>query len=268
MKQRVITALWGVPLITLLVWLGGWWFLFLILVVAFLGGIEFYRMATQAGERPLSVMGLLWMVLFVINARSQYAFTVPLLTSAVVLSLIGALLRHSKERAFTAWAWTLGGILYIGWMLSHYVGLRELSYGKEWVSLAVFSTFACDIFAFFAGKAWGKHHLAPAISPGKTWEGALAGFLAALGATWGLNSALNLSLGYTQIIVLGSLIGIFAQLGDLSESLLKRSTGVKDSGTLLPGHGGVLDRIDSLIFSGVVVYYYVAWTNSVVRTMS
>lgn len=262
MKQRVITALWGVPLVTLLVWLGGWWFFLLVLIVAFLGGIEFYRMTAQSGGQPLSTMGLLGILLFLLSARLVHFFFITplLLTMAVVFPLIGVLLRHNKEKSFTAWAWTLGGILYVGWMLSHYVALREVYSGREWVLLTLFSTFACDIFAFFVGKAWGKHHLAPAISPGKTWEGALAGFLAALGATWGLSYALNLPLGSAQIIVLGSLIGIFAQLGDLSESLLKRSTGVKDSGSLLPGHGGILDRIDSLIFSGVVVYYYATWT--------
>jgi len=156
------------------------------------------------------------------------------------------------------------GVFYVGWMLSYWVNLRILEDGKGWVYLAILTTFANDTGAFFVGRAWGKHKLASAISPGKTWEGALGGLLS---ATMGaiivfliLNLLSPLPLGYWQIILLGCLISLCAQLGDLVESLLKRNMEVKESGKLLPGHGGILDRFDSLIFVGAMVYYYVIWT--------
>jgi phosphatidate cytidylyltransferase len=161
------------------------------------------------------------------------------------------------EQAFTNWAWTMAGILYIGWMLSHWVELRSLEAGKELVFWAMFTTFASDTSAFFTGRAWGKHALAPAISPGKTWEGAVGGLLASIIASLILGIIFPLPFSYWQIALLGCIISIFAQLGDLAESMLKRNTGVKDTGKLIPGHGGILDRIDSLIFTGVIVYYCV-----------
>ena len=163
-----------------------------------------------------------------------------------------------------SWAWTLAGILYMGWMLGYYVALREVDQGKGWVIFVFLSTFACDTAAFFIGSAWGRRPLAPTISPGKTWEGAIGGFLAALAAALILYTlldvaGLSLPISSAQTILLGCFIGLLAQLGDLLESLLKRRAGVKDSGSLIPGHGGILDRIDSLVFTGVIVYYYVIW---------
>ena len=151
----------------------------------------------------------------------------------------------------------MAGILYIGWMLSYWVELRSLEAGKELVFWAMFTTFASDTSAFFIGKAWGKHALAPSISPGKTWEGAIGGLLASIIASLILRTIFPLPFSYWQIAILGCIISLFAQLGDLAESLLKRNTGVKDAGKLIPGHGGILDRIDSLIFTGVIVYYCV-----------
>jgi phosphatidate cytidylyltransferase len=147
-------------------------------------------------------------------------------------------------------------------MLSHLVGLRRLDSGRDWVLLAIFATFATDTVAYLLGRAFGKHHMAPAISPGKTWEGAAAGLAGGLAATVALAFILDLTphpLSYPGVILLGFLIPIFAQLGDLAESLLKRSAGVKDAGHLIPGHGGMLDRMDSIMFSSIVVYYYMIW---------
>ena len=130
--------------------------------------------------------------------------------------------------------------------------------------LALFTTFGSDTAAFFIGKAWGKHRLAPNISPGKTWEGVIAGLLGAIivSLLFTIPTPLHLNLRYWQAIILGLLVSIFGQAGDLVESLLKRNMGVKDSGKLLPGHGGFLDRMDSIVFASVVVYYFVIFTAS------
>ncbi len=262
LKKRVITALVGLPLLIPVIWFGEPWFTILVAIWGLLAAFEFYRMVAASKVSPLTYFGLIWTLLFILSPHFDYAPLTPLLlTSAVILSLIWLLLRRQKEGAFTGWAWTIGGILYIGWLLSHFVVLRGLDDGRNWVFLALFTTFASDTAAFFIGRALGRHKLAPHISPGKTWEGAIGGILGAILVSlfFVLPMPLKLPLSYLQAILLGSLVSIFGQLGDLIESLFKRNMGVKDSGRLIPGHGGVLDRMDSIVFVGVVVYYYVIW---------
>ena len=266
LKQRIITGLWGIPLLIAAVWFSRPdyffpWFTILVAILGLLAVYEFYKIV--AGKvPPLIWFGLIWTALFITVPHCPYAPTLPLLlTSGVVLSLIWLLAHPKKEGAFLGWAWTIAGIVYIGWLLSHLVALRGLDDGRNWVFLALLVNFGSDTAAYFTGRALGRHKLAPNISPGKTWEGTIAGFLGAIiiSLLFIIPSPLSLPLGYGQAILLGLLISVFGQLGDLVESLLKRNMGVKDSGRLLPGHGGALDRIDSVVFAGVVVYYYVIW---------
>lgn len=265
LKKRVITALWGIPLLVAAVWFDQPlpWFTILVALWGLLAVFEFYKMGEKAKLAPLTYFGLLWTLLFIISPQLNNDYITPqiLLASAVVLSLIWLLLRPQKEGAFIGWAWTIGGILYVGWLLSYFVGLRGLDDGRNWVFLALLVTFGSDTAAYFVGRALGRHKLAPRISPGKTWEGTIAGFLGAIivALLFTLPTPLQLPIGCGQAILLGFLVSLFGQLGDLAESLLKRNTGIKDSGSLLPGHGGFLDRIDSIVFAGVVVYYYVVW---------
>jgi phosphatidate cytidylyltransferase len=263
LKKRVITGLWGIPLLIAAIWFNKPlpWFTVLLAIWGLLAVFEFYKIVSGAKVVPLTYFGLIWTVLFIISPHFNRDLPILLLTSAVVLSLIWLLLQPQKEGAFIGWAWTIAGILYVGWLLSYFVALRGLDGGRNWVFLALFATFGCDTAAFFAGRAVGRHHLAPRISPGKTWEGAIAGVLGAIlvSLLFTIPSPVSLPLSYGQAIILGLLVSIFGQLGDLVESLLKRNMGVKDSGRLLPGHGGALDRIDSVVFAGVVVYYYVIW---------
>ncbi|MBM4462267.1 MAG: phosphatidate cytidylyltransferase [Chloroflexi bacterium] len=269
MKQRIITALCGIPVLVAFIWYDTPRFPLLILLIAgfaALGALEFYRLATLAGARPMTVFGVAWCLLFVVGAHLDANYKVDylipsLLGSALILPVIWSLVSGS-QRSFVNWSWTVVGILYLGWLLSHYVSLREEDEGREWVILTVFSVFACDTAAFFVGRAWGKHRLAPTISPQKTWEGAIGGSIGAPAAAVIIYALLNvadrsLPTGYAQIVFLGFIVGVVAQLGDLLESLLKRKAGAKDSGRLLPGHGGILDRIDSLVITGAIAYYYV-----------
>jgi phosphatidate cytidylyltransferase len=186
------------------------------------------------------------------------------MTAAIVISLVWLLFRSPREEeSFHKWAWTIAGVLYVGWLLSYWLNLRGLEDGRNWVYLAMLTTFASDTGAYFIGRARGRHKLTPAISPGKTWEGAIGGLISAILGAMLIMTILNFvspfAFKYWQVILLGCLISLFAQLGDLVESLLKRNMGVKESGKLLPGHGGILDRFDSLIFVGPVVYYYVTF---------
>jgi len=259
--HRILTAVVGLPLLIAIIWFGEPWFTLLIAVMAALGSWEFYRMTRQSKIQPITYFGMVWVLFFVLSPHCPYPLTTPfLITSAIVISLIWLLFRSPREQAFTNWAWTMAGIFYIGWMLSYWVELRNMEAGKELVFWAMFTTFASDTSAFFVGRTWGRHALAPAISAGKTWEGAIGGLLASVVASLILSIIFPLPFSYWQVALLGFIISVFAQLGDLVESLLKRNIGVKDAGKLIPGHGGVLDRIDSLIFTGVIVYYCVVVT--------
>jgi len=269
LKYRVITAIVGLPLMILAIWFGSPWFSLLIAAAALAGTYEFYRMADFDRREPLLYLGLLWTLALVLRQHYHNPDVLPIvITATMLLSLICLLLRPSREKVFRDWAWTIVGALYVGWMLSYWLNLRGLEDGRNWVYLAVLTTFANDTGAYFMGRARGKHKLAPRISPSKTWEGAAGGLICAILAAVVIAVILKLisvRLGapfvfrYWQIMLLGFLVGIFAQLGDLVESLLKRNMGVKESGNLLPGHGGILDRFDSLIFVGAVVYYCVIW---------
>jgi phosphatidate cytidylyltransferase len=219
---------------------------------------EFYRLVAVSDVWSLTAFGLLWTLLFILSPHFDYDFTVPLLlTSAIVLSLVWLVLRPQKEGVFLGWVWAIAGILYVGWLLSFLVGLR-LDAGRNWVFFALFTTFGSDTIAFFVGRALGRHRLAPSISPNKTWEGAIGGVFGAIivSLLFTLPTPLNLPLSYGQAILLGLLVSVFGQFGDLVESLLKRNMGVKESGNMVPGHGGFLDRMDSVVFAGIVVYLY------------
>jgi phosphatidate cytidylyltransferase len=265
-RQRVLSALALIPLIFVAVWFGGPFYYLVVAVVATLGALEFFGMRGLAYRNPLTLFGLLCVLLLIVSAyykdpeTFEDPYTGPILAGAVALSFVWLLFRPRVETAYMNWVWTLAGIIYIGWMLSHFIPLRELEDGRDWVLLLLFTTFATDTAAYFCGRAWGRHSLASAISPGKTREGALGGLGAAIATALILAAILpGITSPYWQVIILGALIGVFAQLGDLSESMLKRSAGVKDSGTLIPGHGGLLDRLDSILFTTVVTYYYVIW---------
>jgi len=277
LRKRLVTALWGIPLLIVAVWFDQpiAWFTVLAAIWGLLAAYEFYRLVTAASAVPLTCFGLIWTLLFILSGDSELLsvlrphfdvdMIVPLLlASSVLLPLIWLIRRPQKENAFTGWAWTIAGILYIGLLLSYLVALRGLEDGRNWIFFALFTTFGSDTAAFFIGRAFGKHHLAPNISPGKTWEGTVGGIIGAIivSLLFTISTPLELNLNWGQAILLGLLVSVFGQLGDLVESLFKRNMGVKDSGSLIPGHGGFLDRMDSIIFAGIVVYYYVIFTTS------
>ena len=260
LRKRVVTALCGIPLLIVAIWFDEpWpWFTILAAIWGLLAVLEFYRMTGVAKFISLTCFGMVWTLLFILHPHCSYNLVIPiLLTSGIALSLILLVFTSQREGAFTRWAWLMAGILYVGWLLSYLVALR-LDAGRDWLYLALFATFGSDTAAYFLGKAFGKHKLAPRISPGKTWEGAIAGLFGAviISLLFTLPTPLQLPLSYGHAILLGVLISVFGQIGDLAESLLKRNTGVKESGNLMPGHGGLLDRMDSVVFAGIVVYLY------------
>ncbi len=258
LKKRFLTALIGLPPLIVAIWFDVPlpWFSVLVAVWSLLAVNEFYRLSGVLKVASLTCFGFIWTLLFVISPHVAQILTVPrVLSSAIVLSLVVLLFRRQKEGAFATWVWTLAGMLYVGWLLSYLVALR-LDGGREWVFLALFATFGSDTTAFFVGRAVGKHRLAPSISPAKTWEGAVGGVLGSIAVSLAVDAIFKMPLNYAQVIFFGLVVSVMAQLGDLAESLLKRNLGAKESGTLMPGHGGILDRTDSIIFAGVTAYYF------------
>ena len=259
--QRVATSLVGVPVVVGLIWAGGGWYAAagaLILAVATLEfqtpvlgwrhPLALLAAALSAGLAAGALVGLDWLVWFATGA-----VLIPL----AWIALAGGDPREGAQR----WLWALGGVLYIGWLGAHLVLLREgeIYNGRDWVFLTVFATFANDTSAYFVGRALGRRALSPRVSPGKTVEGALGGLAAGLAAVLLLNYFLGIRMGAALVLPLALLLPLAAQLGDLAESTLKRAVGVKDASGLVPGHGGLMDRLDSILLTTVVVYYYALW---------
>jgi len=180
-------------------------------------------------------------------------------TGAVLLPLVFVTLAGDPGAGLQRWLWAVGGVLYVGWLGSHLVLLRQAPDGRDWVLLLLFTTFATDTSSYFVGRALGRRPLASRISPGKTVEGAIGGVLFGLTAALLLNYFLGLRKEAALIVPVAVLLPLAAELGDLAESLLKRGMQVKDASPLIPGHGGLMDRLDSVLFTGVVLYYYLLW---------
>jgi phosphatidate cytidylyltransferase len=271
LAKRIVTALVLFAAVIAVLWADGAfpWFAVAASVVVALGLWEFYGMVAASGKgKPAVWLGILLAILFTIQPYFNWTNDGGILVSSlVVLPLVWVMFRKNRDGACSSWAFTLAGVLYLGWLASRYTALMQLPDGREWVILALFSTFATDTCAYFTGRLLGKHKMAPAISPHKTWEGAAGGavgsVLVSLLMTWVFTLDFAwfspLPIGAITAVLLGLAISLFAQTGDLVESLFKRNMGTKDSSHLLPGHGGILDRVDSVVFAGLVVYYFAIW---------
>lgn len=269
LAKRVIVSVVAVPVVLGAAYVGGGALGALLGIIAALGAWELYRMAAAGGTRPLAVgIGLAAALPLAVQAWYQGIFAVPLSVVAVVLIALVALSiwqRGVDGRPLAAVSITVFGVLYTGGALSFAYGLRyhrwtiDPAAGTALLLFPVIVTWASDIGAYFVGRAIGRHKLIPSVSPGKTIEGAVGGLVASVLVGWVyvalvLRPIAHLSLTPVAIIVVGMAISVAAQLGDLAESLFKRDAGVKDSSQLIPGHGGVLDRVDSLLFVLPVAY--------------
>ena len=258
LRTRVITALIAIPMVIGVVFAGGLWFLAGVGLVALLAGWEFGRMMKVGGyaTTPFFTLGLI--ILLLLNSyRSD--LSLECILSVILLSSVAWQLFQTDSASPTAdWALTVIGGLYIGWGMAHLVALRQLANGLAWIWLVLLCTWGADTFAYLVGSRWGHHKLWPRLSPKKSWEGfmgSIGGSL--LGAT---GVAILFNLGWVTCLIIGALIPIVDLFGDMSISMMKRDVGIKDSSNLFPGHGGFLDRSDSLLFVSVVVYYYAVWS--------
>lgn len=261
LRTRVLTALILLPVILALVYLGGLPWLAAVILVGVLSWREMALLLRQNTLRINQALGYFFVVgaigaAFVQESGlpKEIALFPPLLALTIMLSLVWALCLRSEHPTLD-WGMSLAGALYLGFTLSHFVTLRERRDGFLWVLLALTVAWTFDAAAFFAGRAWGRHKWWPRLSPKKTWEGLIGGSIAGI--------IVAVLMGYWLLklpLWWGLLLGILAALatpaGDLAVSLFKRQAGVKDSGNLIPGHGGMLDRIDSLLFVFPVVTYF------------
>ncbi len=267
MARRILTALVGIPLLVGAIWLGFPWLTVLVALIALVGVAEFYRIARAPISPVLTYFGVLWTILFVVAgqlADPWYDFAPHmLLGTGVLVSLLLLAVCRRGQGASARWLYNLAGPIYVGFLLAHALMLRGIDgpddFGRNWLLFALLVTFATDTGALFTGLAIGRHKMAPSVSPGKTWEGAFGGFALAVGIALATGALIQLSVPIWQRALMGMAVGVVAQVGDLTESRLKRAAGVKDTSGILPGHGGVLDRLDSIVFALPVVYYLVAF---------
>jgi len=294
MIKRVATAVVLIPLVLMLVLKAPLYALALVAgAVAVLAIAEFLKLVTPYGVQPLTLATYVFVALFFVfvifassNRTPEDATTAVLYGIAVAAALAPfvfltvAMRRTDLASGYPAAAASSFAFGYVAIPMALLVQIRQLPAGAIWTIYTLLAVWAGDIFAYFIGKSLGRHRMSPHISPKKTWEGAAASIVASVivGTLWiqhapGISSAL-LRAGLIErpdgmwgleqpplwpIILLSAVVNIAAQLGDLVESLIKRGAGVKDSGTILPGHGGMLDRIDAMLFAVPVVWAYGAW---------
>lgn len=268
--KRVLVAIVLIPIVLGCVWLGGPALVTVLALASALAAWEFYRLAAARGVHALVAPGIVLSALIpvLVHAR-QLGFWVPPVSWVAlvvpVLLTVALFARGAAGTPMAAVGATLFGVVYTGGMLSFAYALRYHGYvvgaraGTAVVMLPVVVTWLNDSGAYFFGRRFGRAKLMPSVSPGKTWAGAYGGVLTSVAATWViaafvLPSWAQLTLSVPGILVVGVALSLAAQVGDLAESMFKREAGVKDSSAMIPGHGGVLDRVDSLLFTLPVGY--------------
>jgi len=223
-------------------------------VVAVAGAAEFYAILRRERRLPNEVFGLAAVAAMPVSAA---AYGIAGLTAVISILVVFSLLWHLALRQVRAadTAVTVFGVIYVGFTLAHFVLIRQLDAGTELALATIVSVWANDSFAYLMGSAFGRHKLAPRISPNKSWEGFIAGSLLTVAVWVAVYYVTDTKMTLASLIGVGIAASVAAVVGDLAESRLKREVGVKDSGALLPGHGGFLDRFDSLILVSIVTYY-------------
>ncbi len=287
LAKRVSVAVVGIPFILAFIYLGGWYFGGLLAVVAALGALEFFRLARRKDIEPFDIPGAGAAALIVLAAVAWGVAESPARLWSITIALIIlfgtiAIWRRGVDgRPLAAVSVTVAGALFVGGTLAYAVWLREFPKSSTALTLRTMDltvawrgtvlvlfplviTWVNDSLAYFVGRAIGRHKLIPRVSPGKTVEGAVAGVLGGIAVSLALGLRLigpanGIDVAPLIWALAGAVIAAVAQIGDLMESLLKREAGVKDSGALLPGHGGVLDRFDALFFAIPVSYWLLRW---------
>lgn len=260
MAKRIITSIIGIPLLIAIIAYGKIPLKIALTVVSLIGVYEFYKAVNPNNEiKKINDIGYLFVIIFPFVLAKFSLYSYFLFTAAFIILLLTSMLLHHQKYNIKDVAITFIGFYYVCFLLSHVVMVRQREYGFIFVWLIFITAWGSDTGAYFTGSAIGKHKLAPTLSPHKTVEGSIGGIAlsAILCAIYGfctmkLTGASISIFGFILIGIIGSILG---QLGDLAASAIKRYTGIKDYGNLFPGHGGVLDRFDSILFTAPLVYY-------------
>jgi len=277
--QRVGSSLVLLPIVAVIVWWGEPLVMLVVTGLALLSLYELFRLFGAGGYRPRRAAGTLSLVLLIAAAALDNSFDFSVdwsgfaLIATILLTLGAELPRRERQGALMNWALTLAGATYIGWTLAHFVLLRaidapvlnphaplsilRLQPGAAWIVFVLAVNFTSDTGAYFVGRTWGRHRMTRYISPKKSWEGATGGLAIATLVGALLVPLLGLPINVSIGGLLGAVGSVAGQVGDLAESLIKRQVDTKDSGDLIPGHGGMLDRVDSLLFAAPVMYYLI-----------
>lgn len=258
LKARLLTGLVGVPLLIAIIGWGDPWLFhgfFLLITVGALR--EYFAMGFPGRPRDQMIGIAFGLAVSSVVFFPQLTPGDMVLAPLLVLMLSIYLFLHGQiEERLARLAWTLLGSLYLGYLLPHWSSLFRLPQGRAWVFFVLVVIMAGDICAYFVGRRFGTKKLAPEISPGKTVEGAIGYVLGSVSAGCLTGISLAVGLSWLELAMLSGLLSVLGQVGDLFESWIKRALAVKDSGRLLPGHGGLLDRLDSLIFPAVFTTTY------------
>jgi len=263
MKTRVISALILLPIGIAIILIGGGLFDLAMAFIFTLAVYEFVQLMKTGKFAPNLIFAVAFVWVLLLDAVLP---RLNLARPALALLLIAALTWQMRRRSGSPtanWALTVAGGIYLGTAGAHFILIRQLNNGQWWLLLALAGTWLADSGAYFIGRKFGVHKMTPALSPKKSWEGLAGGvafgvICAALLAAV-LSQVLNIYLPWWAGAVLGLIGALIGVLGDLSISMIKREVGAKDSGHIIPGHGGVLDRLDSLLFTIVVSYYFIVW---------
>jgi phosphatidate cytidylyltransferase len=257
--KRWITGIIAVPILFCIITYGGENAFAVLIIFASLAGMEEYnRMAFGQGLTLEKAETMVIALLILFSAFfANLSLLLAVLTFAVMTVLILNLLRiRNQGLDMTHAGRVILGVLYIPLLMAHFILIRQSQSGVLWIFFILVLAFAGDIAAYYIGRRFGKHKLLPEVSPGKTVEGTIGLVAGSIAGCLLFKLFLFPMLPFAHAVVLGLVGSVVGQLGDLSESALKRAAGVKDSGTLLPGHGGILDRLDCLMFITPFVYYY------------
>ncbi len=277
--NRIVIALIGIPLAIFIIWFGSWLYFISILIIASIALYEFHSLVKSKdiksfwGLNLLTLISVLIFTFFVtlidfafvrsyiITQTANILFTYFILYF-IILSL--SVLFFRTQNRIVTFSVSVGILFYlllpfVSLILIRLYNFGTLNYKNSWMFLLTyfFSIWICDTFAYFVGKKWGKHKIAPSISPKKSWEGGIAGLIGAIFSFIIFSIIFDINFNTFHQIILGLLIGVFGQVGDFVESSFKRDVQVKDSSHLLGSHGGILDRFDSIIFSSPIVLLYI-----------
>ena len=258
MTTRIVVGLIALPIIIIPIWLGGFVYGATALVIALIGGYEFYELLEMGHYRPAPIIGLLWLTLIILCAlQPGMPLLSTILSVGLVLTFIYAFFQH--EQPISTWLSTSAVAIYLGIMMGQVLALRFLPNGIWWVAFGLLVTWMNDTAAYFVGSTLGRRKLWPRLSPKKTWEGTISGWIGAALMGGLVILLVPLPLALHQGMLLAFCVGILGLMGDLAISVLKRQVGVKDSGRFFPGHGGMLDRLDSSLFTLPFIYQVALW---------